>query len=176
MLEAAVRSRFQHIQRLLASSFLDSPGAPLHPGVPNSAATQASCILEEMHTHLTHLSLPVALQSLQSTLSPSPHSSSSCFSKQEGSEDSFPCMPCEVVSPSRDSFSASSVFPRRRIVVWDAPIQIYPDLCPSSPAGPRAVELQDSPQLPSALCSTLPTHQLTVLSCGFAHRYTNGHS
>lgn len=32
VLEAPVRCTFQHIQ--LASSFLDSPRAPLHPGVP----------------------------------------------------------------------------------------------------------------------------------------------
>lgn len=59
---------------------------------------------------------------------------------------------CEVVSPSRDSFSASSVFPRRRIMVWDAPIQICAPLLLPARGQWNFRTLFSSPQPSAPLC------------------------
>lgn len=169
VLEAAVRSLLQRIHPLLASSFLDSPRAPLHlRGSPTLLSRRLAAYGRRMHIHLDPLISPSSTpENLQNAL-PQPHLQF-VFLKARGMDLRIPFHEC-----------LARWFPHGEIHFLQA-LSSYGAQCVSDPSRSEPLPAASpssgvSGVSPAPHSSTLPTHQLTVPSYDFAHPYTNGHS
>lgn len=152
------RRRLRRFQPLLASSFLTPQGHLFTRGSPTLLPRRLAACGRDTQPPGPFLPPRSTPEFTKFTPAPTPvHISQS----KERSENSFPSVPCKVLCPSasRDSFSANSVFPRRRRrgMVWDAPVQICAPFLLLAPA----VKLPGSPSSPqpSAPLSPLSNSQ-----------------